>query len=80
MARVELSSEVPLEWLTVGEAARYLRVSKRTIYRWTRDGKLPAYLIGNHRNRRYRREDLDKVPRLVDMQMFSSMKTEELND
>ena len=80
MARVKLSSEVPIEWLTVGEAARYLRVSKRTIYRWTRDGKLPAYLIGNHRNRRYRRDDLDKVPRLVDMQVFYSMKTDGLND
>ena len=80
MARVELSPEIPLEWLTVGEAARYLRVSKRTIYRWTRDGKLPAYLIGNHRNRRYKRDDLDKVPRLVDTRMFSSRKLEEAND
>ena len=66
MARVELSTEGPLEWLTVGEAAHYLRVSKRTIYRWTRDGKVPAYLIGNHRNRRYRKDDLDKLPRLLD--------------
>ncbi|MFC2059812.1 helix-turn-helix domain-containing protein [Chloroflexota bacterium] len=80
MAKLELSTELPLEWLTVGEAASYLRVSKRTIYRWTRDGKIPAYLIGNHRNRRYRRDDLDKVPRLVDMQTFSSRKAEELND
>ena len=80
MEKVELSTGVLLEWLTVGEAARYLRVTKRTIYRWTRDGKLPAYLIGNHRNRRYRRDDLDKVPCLVDTQMFSSTKAEELND
>ena len=80
MVKVDLSKEVPLEWLTVGEAACYLRVSKRTIYRWTRDGKLPTYLIGNHRNRRYRRDDLDKVPRLVDTQMFSSTKPEEAND
>ena len=68
MARVESFPEVPLEWLTVGEAARYLRVSKRTIYRWTKDGKLPAYMIGNHRIRRYRRDDLDKVPRPAELQ------------
>ena len=80
MVKVDLSNDVPFEWLTVGEAAHYLRVSKRTIYRWTRDGKLPAYLIGNHRNRRYRRNDLDKVPRLVDTQMLSSTKAEEDND
>ena len=80
MVKIDLSEEVPLEWLTVGEAARYLRVSKRTIYRWTKNGKLPAYLIGNHRNRRYRKDDLDKVPRLVNTQMFSSTKPEEAND
>ena len=80
MVKVALSNEVPLEWLTVREAACYMRVSKRTIYRWTRDGKLPAYLIGNHRNRRYKRADLDKVPHLVDTQMFSSTKAEEADD
>jgi len=61
--KVELSMEMPLEWFTVGEAARYLRVSKRTIYKWSSDGRLPAYLIGNSRHRRYRKDDLDKVPR-----------------
>jgi len=60
--------EMPIEWLTVEEAARYLRVSKRTIYKWSRDGRLPAYLIGNRKHRRYRRDDLDRVPRLVDPQ------------
>jgi excisionase family DNA binding protein len=57
--------EIPIEWFTVEEAARHLRVSKRTIYKWTKDGKLPTYLIGNHRYRRYRRDDLDKLPRLI---------------
>jgi len=52
------------EWFTVDEAADYLRVSRRTIYKFTRDKRLPAYLIGQERHRRFRREDLDKVLRL----------------
>jgi excisionase family DNA binding protein len=52
------------EWFTVEEAAEYLRVSRRTIYKLTREGRLPAFRIGRERHRRFRREDLDKVPRL----------------
>jgi excisionase family DNA binding protein len=54
------------EWFTVEEAAEYLRVSKRTIYKLTKEGRLPAFRIGQKRHRRYRKEDLDKVPRLTD--------------
>jgi len=52
------------EWFTVGEAAEYLRVSKRTIYKFTKDGKLPAFRISKERHRRFRKEDLDKIPQL----------------
>lgn len=51
------------EWFTVEEAAQYLCVSKRTIYKLTKEGRLPAFLIGKERHRRFRKEDLDKVPR-----------------
>ena len=34
------------EWFTVEEAAEYLRVSKRTIYKLTEEGRLPAFRIG----------------------------------
>ncbi len=51
------------EWFTVEEAAEYLCVSKRIIYKFTREGRLPAFLIGRERHRRFRKEDLDKVPR-----------------
>lgn len=54
---------VTKEWFTVEEAAEYLRVSRRTIYKLTREGRLPAFRIGQERHRRFRREDLDKVPR-----------------
>jgi excisionase family DNA binding protein len=52
------------EWFTVEEAAEYLCVSKRTIYKLTKEGRLPAFRIGKERHRRFRREDLDNVPRL----------------
>lgn len=51
------------EWFTVEEAAQYLCVSKRTIYKLTKEGRLPAFRIGKERHRRFRKEDLDKVPR-----------------
>jgi excisionase family DNA binding protein len=50
------------EWFTVEEAAEYLCVSKRTIYKLTQEGRLPTFLIGQERHRRFRKEDLDKVP------------------
>ena len=63
MATNNPSMEVPMEWFTVEEAARYLRVSKRTIYKWASTGRLTAYLIGDHRYRRFRKTDLDTLPR-----------------
>ena len=51
------------EWFTVEEAAEYLCVSRRTIYKLTEEGRLPAFRIGKERHRRFRKEDLDKVPR-----------------
>ena len=51
------------EWFTVEEAAQYLCVSKRTIYKLTKEGRLPAFRIGRERHRRFRKEDLDRVPR-----------------
>jgi len=51
------------EWFTVEEAAEYLCVSRRTIYKLTKEGRLPAFRIGKERHRRFRKEDLDNVPR-----------------
>ncbi len=51
------------EWFTVEDAAEYLCVSRRTIYKLTQEGRLPAFRIGRERHRRFRKEDLDKVPR-----------------
>ena len=57
---------VTKEWYTVAEAAEYLCVSRRTIYKLTKEGRLPAFRIGQERHRRFRKEDLDKVPRIDD--------------
>jgi excisionase family DNA binding protein len=46
------------EWLTLGQAAKYLGVAQSTIRKWSDSQKLPAfYTPGGHR--RYRRSDLD---------------------
>jgi excisionase family DNA binding protein len=48
----------PTEWLTLGQAAKYLGVAQSTIRKWSDQGRLPAfYTPGGHR--RYRRRDLD---------------------
>jgi len=54
------------EWFTVKEAAEYLCVSKRTIYKLTQEERLPAYRLSRKRPRRFRKQDLDKVPRTAE--------------
>ena len=46
------------EWMTLGQAAKYLGVAQSTIRKWSDVGRVPAfYTPGGHR--RYRRGDLD---------------------
>jgi excisionase family DNA binding protein len=46
------------DWLTLGQAAKYLGVAQSTIRKWSDQGRVPAfYTPGGHR--RYRRNDLD---------------------
>ena len=47
------------EWLTVPEAAKYLKVSRPTIFRWMRTGQLSFYKFG--RATRFRRDELDRI-------------------
>jgi excisionase family DNA binding protein len=52
------ASAVEPDWLTLGQAARYLGVAQSTIRKWSDDGRVRAfYTPGRHR--RYRRGDLD---------------------
>lgn len=46
------------DWLTLGQAARYLGVAQSTIRKWSDQGRLAAfYTPGGHR--RYKQRDLD---------------------
>ncbi len=49
--------------LSIDEAARYLNVSKDSLRRWTRLGTLACLRVGARRERRFRREDLDRMLR-----------------
>ena len=50
---------VPAEWLTLGQAAKYLGVAQSTMRKWSDLGRVSAfYTPGGHR--RYRRSDLDQ--------------------
>src|SRR6187455_3023678 len=49
----------PPEWLTLGQAAKYLGVAQSTMRKWSDLGRVAAfYTPGGHR--RYRRSDLDQ--------------------
>ena len=50
-------------WFTVDEAAKYLRVSKRTIYKLVKESQLAPYKVGRAGHRRFRQEDIDAVMR-----------------
>ena len=55
--RVPVPANEP-DWLTLGQAAKYLGMAQSTIRKWSDNGRLPTfYTPGGHR--RYRRSDLD---------------------
>jgi excisionase family DNA binding protein len=61
MVRGDLQRLAPTgepDWLTLGQAAKYLGVAQSTIRKWSDQGRVPAfYTPGGHR--RYKRADLD---------------------
>ncbi|HVM70029.1 MAG TPA: response regulator [Gaiellaceae bacterium] len=53
------SGDAQPEWLTLGQAARYLGVAQSTMRKWSDVGRVSAfYTPGGHR--RYKRADLDQ--------------------
>ena len=61
MPRDDPGRQPPLgetDWLTLGQAARYLGVAQSTIRKWSDSGRVRAFKTPG-RHRRYRREDLD---------------------
>src|SRR5260221_1839868 len=60
MAYREDTARRETEWLTLGQAARFLGVAQSTIRKWSDQGRVPAfYTPGGHR--RYRPTDLGSV-------------------
>lgn len=49
------------EWLTVAEAAKYLKVKSRTLLLWVRQGKVKAFALSGMKRHvwRFRQADLD---------------------
>lgn len=47
--------------LTIAEAAEILHVHSNTLRKWDASGYLKAVRFGVRRDRRYRREDIDKL-------------------
>jgi excisionase family DNA binding protein len=61
MARENAGRQAALgetDWLTLGQAARYLGVAQSTIRKWSDSGRVRVFKTPG-RHRRYRREDLD---------------------
>jgi excisionase family DNA binding protein len=56
-----VSPDMRQEWFDPGEAAEYLRVTRSTIYRWTREGRIRVHKLPTGGGSRYRREDLDAL-------------------
>lgn len=49
------------DWLTLEEAAQYLKVSKQTIYRYCAEGVLPFYKLAGTGQRRFKRRELNAL-------------------
>jgi excisionase family DNA binding protein len=56
-----IASRAVATWRSLDDAAKATKVSRRTISRWVREGKLRAYTIAGDRRRFV---DLDEIKRL----------------
>ena len=58
---MQMGTFTPSEWLTVMEAANYLKVKPRTLLLWVRQGKLKAFALSGTKRRvwRFRHTDVD---------------------
>lgn len=51
----------PDRWMSLTEAAKYLDVSKGTLYTYMNDGRLPFYYIKGSNQRRIKKSDMDAL-------------------
>jgi excisionase family DNA binding protein len=77
-----MATPLQSEWLTVEEAAAYLKVKPRSLLLWIRQSKLPAYALSGTRRRVWRllQRDLDSALRskpVVSSESSSSVRSED---
>lgn len=48
-----------LKWLTINEACKILKVSRRTLYTYMKSGHIPFYQLGGIGHRRIKEQDLE---------------------
>lgn len=51
-------SNTPPEIMTIGETAKYLRISLSSLYKYAQEGKIPGQKVGRHW--RFRREAIER--------------------
>ncbi|MEM7134623.1 MAG: helix-turn-helix domain-containing protein [Chloroflexota bacterium] len=66
MESVPLTDDLNTKWYDVAGACDYLSVSKTTLYRYMKDGRLPFYHLAGTTSRRVKKSDLDALLILVD--------------
>lgn len=49
------------EWLTIGQAIAYTKISRSTLYRLMDEGVVPYYRVSGTRQRRFKRSELDQL-------------------
>jgi excisionase family DNA binding protein len=54
---------LPGEWISLAEAADFLRVSPRTVQRLVKDGRLTAYRLRPSSPPRFKAEDIERAAR-----------------
>ena len=64
-------NETENPWLLAGEVARFLNVHINTVRRWSNLGLLEAHRIGNRGDRRFRKNDVDRL--IVEQQSWPSI-------
>lgn len=62
-----------LEWLTVAEAADYLRIKPRTLLLWARQGKVKAFALSGTKRRVWRFRHLDLDAALLESSVLPSI-------
>lgn len=51
----------PSPWMTIQEAAEFLRVTEHTIHAWARAGKITKYRVAGFNTVRVKRADIQKL-------------------